>query len=147
MPGKNPYKTGGMFEGALPFIFENAKQLRGNMTATEMNLWMHLRKGINGFKFRRQHPIGIYIADFYYHKAKLVVEVDGSLHNTIEAKKANEVRQKELVQWGYTVIRFTNKQVMQQSENVIKSITELIVHKKHLKTNNRLCDSRVCSPL
>jgi very-short-patch-repair endonuclease len=73
---KNPYKPGGMFEGASRLIFANAKHLRKNMTATETVLWMYLKVGIDGFKFRRQHPIGLYIADFYCHKAKLIVEVD-----------------------------------------------------------------------
>lgn len=115
-----------MFEGASHLIFENAKNLRGDMTAAEMNLWMYLRRGVNGFKFRRQHPIGIYIADFYCHKAKLIVEIDGSIHNNEIAKKNDEVRQKDLERWGYFVIRFTNKQVMQKPEEVIKIITEKI---------------------
>jgi hypothetical protein len=64
---KNPYKKGGMFEGASYLLFERAKRLRKNMTAAETVLWMHIKTGINGFKFRRQHPIGQYIADFYCH--------------------------------------------------------------------------------
>ena len=121
-----------MFEGASHLIFENAKTLRGDMTAAEMNLWIYLRKGVNGFKIRRQHPIGIYIADFYFHKAKLIVEVDGSNHNNEEVKKNDEERQKELERWGYFVIRFTNKQVMQKPEEVIKIITEKISQLKNL---------------
>src|SRR5580765_7230356 len=83
---KNPYKEGGMFEGASHLIFGNAKHLRKNMTVAQTVLWMHLKKGINGFKFRRQHPIGLYIADFYCHKAKLIVEVDGLVHSEPEVK-------------------------------------------------------------
>jgi very-short-patch-repair endonuclease len=56
LSNKSPYKKGGMFEGASHLLFEKAKQLRNNMTGTEEVLWMHLRTGINGFKFRRQHP-------------------------------------------------------------------------------------------
>lgn len=123
---KNPYKPGGMFEGASHLIFENAKTLRENMTAAEINLWMYLRKGVNGFKFRRQHPIGIYIADFYCHKAKLIIELDGSIHNIEEVIKNDEERQKELERWGYFVIRFKNKQIKQKPEEVIKIITEKI---------------------
>ena len=73
----SPFKNGGMFEGASHLIFANAKLLRKNMTAAETVLWMYLKAGINDCKFRRQHPIGIYIADFYCHKAKLGIEVDG----------------------------------------------------------------------
>jgi imidazole glycerol-phosphate synthase subunit HisF len=98
---KNPYKQGGMFEGASHLIFENAKQLRNNMTAPEMALWLHLRNGVNGLKFRRQHPIGIYIADFYCHKVKLIIEVDGSIHNKQEVKENDEFRQNDLNNWGY----------------------------------------------
>ena len=93
---KNPYKQGGMFEGASHLIFANAKYLRKNMTATETVLWMHLKNGINGFKFRHQHPIGLYIVDFYCHKAKLIVEIDGLVHNEPEVKRSDDIRQKEL---------------------------------------------------
>ena len=105
---KNPYKAGGMFEGASNLIFENAKQLRKNMTNAEIALWIHLKGGINGLKFRRQHPIGFYIADFFCHKVKLIIEIDGSIHNNIEVKEVDEKRQAELESWGYIIIRFTN---------------------------------------
>ena len=98
--GGNPYKQGGMFEGASHLIFENAKHLRKNMTAAEMCLWLHLRDGLNGFKFRRQHPVGLYIADFYCHKAKLIIEVDGSVHNKKDIKELDEIKENELVKWG-----------------------------------------------
>jgi cyclase len=78
---KNPYKSGGMFEGASHLIFANARQLRKNMTNAEVILWMHLKEGINNFKIRRQHPIGLYIADFYCHQPKLIIEVDSSIHD------------------------------------------------------------------
>ena len=89
---KNPYKSGGMFEGASHIIFANAKHLRKNMTGAETVLWMHLKKGLNGCKFRRQHPIGIYIADFYCHHSKLIVEIDGSVHNNKGIKETDEAR-------------------------------------------------------
>lgn len=115
-----------MFEGASHLIFENAKHLRRNMTAAETALWMHLRTGINEFKFRRQHPIGLYIADFYCHKAKLIVEVDGSVHNNQVIKENDEARQKELENWGYTIIRFTNEDVLQKPEVVIDKISDIV---------------------
>jgi cyclase len=124
--GKNPYKQGGMFEGASHFIFVNAKHLRKNMTDAETVLWIHLKKGLNGSKFRRQHPIGIYIADFYCHKAKLIIEVDGSIHNEIEIIASDKKRQRELEDLGYSVIRFTNQQVIKQGDKVISSITKTL---------------------
>ena len=84
---KSPFKKGGMFNEANPLVFELAKELRRNMTDAEMVLWGYLKAGINGLKFRRQHPIGIYIADFYCHKLKLIIEVDGNIHDKKEIKE------------------------------------------------------------
>ena len=123
---KNPYKQGGMFEGASHLLFENAKQLRKNMTDAEKVLWMHLKRGINGNKFRRQHPMGLYIVDFYCHKIKLIIEVDGFVHNNEEVKAADETREKELQNWGYTIVRFTNQEVFEQIENVVKKISDIV---------------------
>lgn len=96
MPNKNPYKKGGMFEGASFLLFEKAKQLRNTMTSSEEIIWMHLKKGIKGYKFRRQHPIGNYIADFFCYKAKLIIEIDGSIHDDVDAKNGDLIRQNDL---------------------------------------------------
>jgi imidazole glycerol-phosphate synthase subunit HisF len=140
---KNPYKEGGMFEGASHIIFANAKHLRRNMTDAETVLWMHLKKGINGFKIRRQHPIGLYIADFYCHKVKLIIEIDGSIHNSTETKKNDEERQKDLKRWEYLVVRFSNQQVMKKPEEVIAIITEKITYLNNLLKQNAPPDSGV----
>src|ERR1051325_10298290 len=100
---KNPYKSGGMFEGASHIIFANAKHLRKNMTDAETILWSRLKKRINGCKIRRQHPIRLFIADFYCHQARLIIELDGSIHNKADVKEADDAREKELQRWGYTV--------------------------------------------
>jgi cyclase len=100
-----------MFEGASHIIFGNAKHLRKNMTDAEKVLWFYIRGGTNVWKFRRQHPIGVYIADFYCHRAKLIIEVDGEIHNEETVKCLDKERQTNLENWGYTVIRFTNQQV------------------------------------
>ena len=126
MSQKYPYKKGGMFEGASFLLFENAKKLRNKMTSAEEVMWMHLRKGINGYKFRRQHPIGSYIADFFCHKAKLIIEVDGSVHNNDEIKKNDFIRQSDLEKLGYTTLRFTNDEVSKQSETVLNKISEIV---------------------
>lgn len=124
-----------MFEGASHLIFANAKHLRKNMTAAETILWMNLKRGINGFKFRRQHPIGIYIADFYCHKVKLIVEIDGSIHNEPAIKENDEARQKELERWGYAVIRFTNEEALLRIEIVINKISKIVnsINQKQLR--------------
>jgi cyclase len=73
-----------MFLGAEAPIFRNAEALRFRMTAAEELLWRYLKNSQLGEKFRRQHPLGIYIADFYCHKHKLVIELDGSIHQLPE---------------------------------------------------------------
>ena len=126
MSEKNPYKKGGMFEGAPFLLFKNAKQVRKKMTFVEGVIWMHLKKGISGYKFRRQHPIGSYIADFFCHKAKLIVEVDGSIHNSDEIKKNDFTKQSDLEKLGYTTLRFTNDEVSKQIETVLNKISEFV---------------------
>ena len=76
-----PDKKSSMFYGASPIIFELAKKLRNNVTPVEMILWGKLKEYFPELKFRRQHPVSIYIADFYCHSQKLVIELDGSIHN------------------------------------------------------------------
>ncbi len=86
-----------MFYGASPAIFEYAKLLRQNLTPAESILWNRLNKNqLNGFKFRRQHPVKNFIADFYCHAAKLVIEIDGKIHTTEFAKEYDEGRTEEL---------------------------------------------------
>ena len=106
------------------------------MTDAEKVLWANLRTGINGFKFRRQHPIGSYIADFFCHKAKLIVEIDGSIHSREDIKQKDDIKQKELESWGYFTIRFTNEQVMKDLEAVVREITEKTAQLKLLFNQN-----------
>jgi very-short-patch-repair endonuclease len=103
---KSPFKKDGMFNEANPLVFELAKELRRNMTDAELILWDCLKTGVNGLKFRRQHSIGIYIADFYCHKLKLIVEIDGSIHNKKEVKEYDEKKGNDLKSWGYNTISF-----------------------------------------
>jgi imidazole glycerol-phosphate synthase subunit HisF len=126
MSDKNPYKKGGMFEGASFLLFEKAKHLRKKLTGAEEILWMHLRKGISGYKFRRQHPIATYIADFFCYKLKLIVEVDGSIHNNSKTISNDITRQNDLEKLGYTVIRFTNVEIFEQVDAVLNKISESV---------------------
>jgi len=116
-----------MFYGASPEIFERAKELRNNLTPSEFKLWGYLRKNINGFKFRRQHPIDKFIADFYCHKAKLVIEIDGEIHNSSEQKEYDLGRTADIEYFGIKVIRFTNKEVQGNIEEVICKIVEHLI--------------------
>ncbi len=119
---KNPFKKEGMFKGANYLGFELAKDLRRNMTDAETVLWMHLKSGINGLKVRRQHPIGIYIADFYCHKVKLIIEADGLIHDKPEIKEYDEKREKDLIASGDYILHFSNKEIFTGIENVLGKI-------------------------
>jgi very-short-patch-repair endonuclease len=123
-----------MFEGANHLVFELAKDLRKNMTDAERVLWMYLRSGINSLKFRRQHPIGIYIADFYCHKIKLIIEVDGLIHSRPETKEYDERRATDLITLGNHILRFTNKAIFTDIEKVLDEI-EMKVQDLILKNN------------
>ena len=117
-----------MFYGAGNLIFENAKRLRENPTNAETVLWGYLKQRPLGQKFRRQHPIGIYIADFYCHALKLVIEVDGDIHADPEVAERDKRRQIDLEQDGLTVIRFKNEEVEKKLEDVIKEIEKQITN-------------------
>ena len=109
-----------MFYGAKRSIFQNAEVLRKDMTVAEKKLWDRLNKSQLGVRFKAQHPIDIFIADFYCHKFKLVVEIDGGIHET--QKEYDEGRTAELESWGLTIIRFSNKEVMNDIEKVVEMI-------------------------
>ncbi|MES1220348.1 MAG: DUF559 domain-containing protein [Bacteroidota bacterium] len=123
----NPYKRGGMFDGANHLIFEMAKSLRKNMTDAEKILWFHLKENFEGFKFRRQHPLGIYIADFYCHKAKLIIELDGNIHDNTEVKINDEIRQRNIEEGGITVVRFKNEEIFKNLEKVLQEIKSHLI--------------------
>jgi len=115
-----------MFLGAGAQIFRNAEELRYGMTAAEDLLWGHLKGKQLGAKFRRQHPLGIYIADFYCHQHKLVIELDGSIHNRIDVAQNDIEPQRILELDGIKVIRFTNDQVFNNLNKVLDQITTQI---------------------
>ena len=98
-----------MFLGANHLIFKNAEALRNNMTPAEMLLWGYLKGSQIGAKFRRQHPLGIYIADFYCHQHKLVIELDGGIHLKPDVQSNDIERQLNLEADGIRIIRFNNK--------------------------------------
>lgn len=124
---RNPFKSDDMWKGAPPQIFQNAKKLRNNPTLAEDRLWIELRNNqLEGFKFRRQHPLSIYIADFYCHKLKLVIEVDGDYHQVEEQLLLDKKRTENIEFQGLKVIRFTNDEIMNNLLEVIFKIKEFI---------------------
>jgi len=122
-----------MHYGASNLIFQKAEELRKFPTHEEEILWGYLSESQLGVKFRRQHPIFNYIADFYCHSIKLVIEIDGSIHDKEDVKINDERRQKEIESFGITVIRFTNNEVKNTPESVLQSINEEI--KKIIESN------------
>ena len=113
-----------MFYGAGPIVFELAKKLRNNVTPTEMILWGRLKDYFPELKFRRQHPISLYIVDIYCHSQKLIIEIDGSIHNLEEIKTNDAIRQKDLEELGLRVVRFTAKEVMHDLDSVLRRIAK-----------------------
>ena len=104
-----------------PGIRANARSLRREMTDAERRLWYFLRRhGMAGFKFRRQHPIGPYIVDFYCAAARLVVEVDGGQHFEPEGRRQDDERTRYLRRCGLRVLRFSNIEVLTQTESVLE---------------------------
>ena len=86
-------------------------------------LWEHLRnRKLNGLKFRRQHPLNNFVADFYCHEAKLAIELDGEVHDIEEQKDYDNGRTYELNELGITVIRFTNQQALTKTDEVLNQI-------------------------
>ncbi len=115
-----------MFAGADDTLFKRAAELRNQPTHAEEILWNYLRIKPLGFKFRRQHPFLNYILDFYCHQLKLVIEVDGPIHQKEEIKKADEVRESHLKDHGLCILRFTNEEIITKPEAVITQISEYI---------------------
>jgi cyclase len=116
----------GMFYKADPLIFAKAKELRNKTTPEENVFWLRLKETFAGYKFRRQHPISNYIADFYCHKLKLVIEIDGPIHDQEDVKENDTRRQNNLENLNLTILRFTNAQIKLEIEKVLTIISELI---------------------
>lgn len=90
-------------------------------------LWQYLRsRRLDGLKFRRQHPLVEFVADFYCHEKKLVIELDGAVHDTEVNKDYDQARTNLLANLDVTVIRFRNKDVLHNIESVITAIRSCI---------------------
>lgn len=99
-----------------------SREHRRFMTDAEALLWNYIRNGALGVKFRRQHVIGDYIADFACISEKLVIELDGGYHNTEQRKEADIVRDAWLKKKGYKVLHFTNEELFGNINKVIIEI-------------------------
>ncbi len=123
MKNNNRTSDADFFKNAKPEIFALGRKLRKQLTVAEKILWRELRgKKVNGLRFRRQHPISRFVVDFYCHEKKLVIELDGEIHDTKEAKEKDESRTLALETLGLRVIRFRNEDVIDKLENVMEKI-------------------------
>ena len=105
-----------------------AKELRRKMTPFEKVLWQRLRTNkIAGLKFRRQHPIKFYIADFYCHAARLVIEVDGPVHGRIERREHDQQRSGIIEEFGIMILRFSNDEIRYHLKQVLKTIEDFTI--------------------
>jgi len=116
-----------MFFGADPVTFRAAAILRRNLTLAELLLWKNLKdRKLFNTKFRKQHPINIFIDDFYCHEHKLVIEIDGDIHNNENSNEYDLNRTEELKKYGIRVIRFPNELIIYNIDFVIERIQEKI---------------------
>ena len=100
-----------------------ARALRGNASAAERQLWNRLKnRGLGGYKFTRQQPIGPYIADLVCRESKLVIELDGATHSSNDEIEGDKRRSWFLEAEGYCVIRFTNEQIFENIDAVVDAI-------------------------
>ena len=116
-----------MFYGASPNIFDKARLLRNSMTEAEKIVWDEL-KNRNVFKarFRRQHPIAIFIVDFYCHEYKLAIEIDGEIHLKNEVIEYDDGRSHDIEKLGIKILRFTNDEVFTDLKRITEEILKTI---------------------
>lgn len=110
-----------------PQLLANARAMRKSPTDAEAILWKELKnRKFNGYKFRRQHPFEGFILDFYCDELRLVIEVDGGIHQTKENIQYDKLRADYLNEFGICVIRFDNDEVINSSDIVLERISQKV---------------------
>ena len=124
---------------------DRARRLRQTQSVAEKLLWERLRRNqLNGWGFRRQSPVGKFVVDFLCHAPKLIVEVDGPVHDNEEQKTFDTARTLELEREGFLVIRVKEQVVRDAPEHVLAWITqvgELVLENKFVETKLRRMDT------
>ncbi len=119
-------------------LVELARELRKKQTSAEGLLWQLLRnRQLLEFKFRRQHQFGDYVADFYCHEAQLVIECDGSVHETNELWHHDQDRDAYMIAQGLRVLRFTNERILNDTEDVLEEIAKYLPSPSERRTGGR----------
>ena len=119
--GDRVKRGGGALAASRPNV-DRARKLRRAMTLPEVLLWQALRTRPDGFKFRRQHPIGGNVADFACLSARLLIEVDGEIHGYDEPVGIDRLRQIDLESHGYAVLRIAARDVLNELNGVVRMI-------------------------
>jgi len=116
-----------MFYGASPNTFDKARLLRNNMTEAEKIVWDKLKnRKVFKARFRRQHPVGSFIVDFYCHEYKLAIEIDGEIHLKTEVNEYDDGRTHDIEKFGIKILRFTNNEVFTNLNKIIVEILKTI---------------------
>ncbi|MCH2188244.1 DUF559 domain-containing protein [Candidatus Gracilibacteria bacterium] len=126
-PLSQPFPQGekGVEQYAPKYVIDLAREMRQKGTKEEDILWELLRrKQLGGIKFRRQHPFGRYIADFYSHELKLVVEIDGKIHE--KQKEYDKIRDEIIQQYGVKILRIQSSEIYDDISSVLQKITSYI---------------------
>jgi|WetSurMetagenome_2_1015567.scaffolds.fasta_scaffold64066_1 very-short-patch-repair endonuclease len=125
---RDPNPSGVVFlQHVNDFKLEQARVLRKEMTPAERIFWERVRRNkILGLQFRRQQPIEGFIADFYCNAARCVIEIDGGVHEVLKQRKIDEHRRKVFESRGLAEIRFTNKDILDDIEKVIRNLEEFL---------------------
>ncbi|GAA0739082.1 endonuclease domain-containing protein [Gaetbulibacter jejuensis] len=111
-----------------PKLKELARQLRNNATKSEIKLWTYLRRSqMYGYDFHRQKPIDEYIVDFFCNKLQLAIECDGYSHEILKVYEKDVKKTKRLNDLGVYVLRFSDFQIMNDIDNVIRAIEDYIL--------------------
>ena len=135
---------------ADPLIYSKLKEFslhhRKEQTPAENILWNALRGKKEGYKFRRQHIVGSYIADFVCLSKGLVIELDGNHHQLPEMQISDEERTRFLNKLGFEVLRFTNNEVLNETETVIKKLHEKLGNLPEKKLNEEIINTHPNSP-
>ena len=110
-----------------PHTRHRARELRQKQTPAELAMWVLLReRRLEGLKFRRQYPIGIFIVDFCCRERKLIVELDGDVHDTDTQQAWDQNRDAYLHQRGFKILRFRNEMVFKDPDRVLQQLVETL---------------------
>lgn len=114
-----------MFYENSPIIFANAKKLRSGPASSGIIFWL-LKQHFSNFRCKRQRRVSQYIADFYCHKLKLVIGIDGGIHQTKEVKNKDKLRDEFLQTLNLKIVRFTNNEVCKNGDSIVKKLRAAI---------------------